>query len=373
MFMSGAIDTLALRRLKVDLEDRSEEVDLSPSKAIAIAQLVFGSVWLGFTVPLVLSFGSAPIYVMAFAAMFPLLGIGMVAGSLSMLLRRRFVRFERDCVWVKERKWFTTEEWYAPYSDYEGVLWREHTRRSKNSSTTFQIIELKHPEADKTLPLLVSTKKKPPRRDWNEYARKLGLSALRESGDDVIERSVDDLGKSLKDLTEENKVSVAWDPSEAVPDGLMTEPVSLPDGEGLKVTITAPLYPLAVKVLFYLVPSIFIAIGVLVPQAWMAAAAGGGFMVLVWFSFRQGDKASRFILLTRDRITVHDTSKSKSKAERTFALDDIAGITVQRSRSGMGPELRIGTRKDEIPFGQGMSKDALDWLKRYLTAAIATA
>ena len=53
--------------------------------------------------------------------------------------------------------------------------------------------------------------------------------------------------------------------------------------------------------------------------------------------------------------------------------EDIAGITVQRSRSGMGPELRIGSRKDEIPFGQGVSKDALDWLKRYLTAAIATA
>ena len=373
MFMSGAIDTLALRRLKVDLEDRSEEIDLSPSRAVAIAQLVFGGVWLCFTVPFIFAFGGAPIYVMAFVAMFPLLGVGMVVGSLSMLLRRRFVRFERDCVWVKERKWFTTEEWYAPYSDYEGVLWREHTRRSKNSSTTFQIIELKHPEDDKTLPLLVTTKKKSPRQDWNDYAHKLGLTALRESGDDVIKRSVDDLGKSLKDLTEESKVDVAWDPNEAVPDGLMTEPVSLPDGDGLKVTVTAPLYPLAVKVLFYLAPSIFIVIGLLVPEARIAALAGGGFMVLVWFIFRHSDNASRFILLTRDNVTVHDSSRSKGKAERIVPLDDIAGITVQRSRSGMGPELRIGSRKDEIPFGQGMSSDALDWLKRYLTAAIATA
>lgn len=373
MFTSGAIDTLALRRLRVDLEDRSEEIDLSPSKAIAITQLVFGGVWLSFSLSFVFAFGSAPIYVMAFVALFPLLGIAMVVGALSMLRRRRTVRFEQDSVWVRERKWFTTEEWYAPYSDYEGVLWREYTRRSKNSSTTFQIIELKHPDADKTLPLLISTKKKSPREAWNEYARKLGLTALRESGDDMIERSVDDLGKSLKDLSQENKVDAAWDPNEAVPDGLMTEPISLPEGDGLKVTVTAPLYPLTVKVLFYAAPALFIAIGLLVPQAWLAAVAGGSFMALVWFTMRHGDKASRFILLTRDEITIHDGSKSKGKAERTIALDDIAGITVQRSRSGMGPELRIGSRKDEIPFGQGMSKDALDWLKRYLTAAIATA
>ena len=373
MFMTGAIDATGLRRLKVDLNDPSGEVDLSPSKTVAIVQMLFAAVWVSFCIPLVFSFGGAPIYVMAFVAVFPLIGVGLMAGALSMLLRRRNVRFEKDCVWVKERTWFTTEEWYAPYSDFEGVLWREHILRGKNSTTTFQIIELKHPEAEKTLPLRVTTKKKPPKRDWDDYARKLGLPALRESGDEIIERAVGDIGKSLKDLSEEHKVDVTWDPNEPVPNGLVTEPVSLPEGDGLKVTITAPLYPLAVQALFYGAASVFIVIGLLAPGAWPAALIGASFIVLMWFVLRHGNKASRYILLSRDAITVHDTSKSKSKAERKVFIDDLRGITVQRSRTGMGPELHLGSEKDEIPLGQGLSKDALDWLRRYLTAAIATA
>ncbi|MGI9412906.1 MAG: hypothetical protein ACR2PM_04515 [Hyphomicrobiales bacterium] len=373
MFSSGAIHTAGLRRLKVDLSNRSDEVDLSPSKAVAILQLIFAAVWLSFCIPLTFAFGQAPIYVMAFVAMFPLLGIGMVVGALSMLLRSRVVSFKDDGVAVKERSWLTAQEWHAPYSEFEGVLWREYTRRSKNSTTTFQIIELKHSEPEKTLPLQVSTKKKLPRRDWDDYARRLKLPALRQSGDDVIERAVGDLDKSLKDLTEENKVNVAWDPNQPVPDGLATEPVTLPDGDGLRVTILAPLYPLTVQVMFYAVPSVFIGVGAIAPGAWPAALIGAAFMALAWFSLRHGNKASRYILLSRDTVTVHDGSRNKRKAERTIRLDDIAGITVQRARSGMGPELRIGSRQDETAIGQGLSRDALDWLRNYIIAAIATA
>ncbi len=94
--------------------------------------------------------------------------------------RSYVLNFEKDRVLVLEPGIFRDHEWQAAYSEYEGVFQRSRTARSGSASTTYQIIELKHPEPQKTLPLYVHKTMEKPISRLASYAKLFGLAAKAE-------------------------------------------------------------------------------------------------------------------------------------------------------------------------------------------------
>ena len=140
------------RQPRITGDELPLEVDLSPSRLgamilCAAGVFVLGSSWefLGD----ILRAEDAIFFVTA--SIFPLFGVGLITAGLFQLYRRQIVTFGERGVEVSERDLAGSRRWSAGYSDYAGVLQREHTVQRKNGSTTYQIIQLLHADPPRSL------------------------------------------------------------------------------------------------------------------------------------------------------------------------------------------------------------------------------
>ncbi len=120
----------------------------------------------------------------AFDTVTAIVGGGLVAVVIGFALWRRrrhdLVRFEKDRVVVTERRFGRDLVWEAPYREFDGVNLRRRQARSGKTQTVYHIIELKHPDEQKTLPLFVEKTGKKPEQRWRDYADLFGLPPIRE-------------------------------------------------------------------------------------------------------------------------------------------------------------------------------------------------
>ncbi len=110
-------------------------------------------------------------------------GGGYVLFAIFVLKRaghKHILRFEQDHVRVTESGLLRDRHWQAAYSEFKGVYLRRRQAKSGRTQTTYQIIELKHPDKQKTLPLFVDKTKSVPKNRWNAYAKIFQLAAVRE-------------------------------------------------------------------------------------------------------------------------------------------------------------------------------------------------
>jgi len=179
--------------------------DLVPPRWGFWAGMAAGLGWMVFTADMV---GPLDLSLLTLVGLlFPGAGLVLALFAVVALYERRQVTFERDGVRVEGRSLAGPERWALPYGAYRGVLHREHVERRKNSTTTYQIIEMLHEDPGKTLPLSVEAAAEVPRDRWEGYARALGLPALERSGDELVGREAADLDKSLRTLADEGKLS----------------------------------------------------------------------------------------------------------------------------------------------------------------------
>ena len=358
-------------RVQADLSTLPQTIDLSPSRAGAIMLILFGAGWTVFTLKLVSEADGAEGVAFAFTLLFPLVGLGMVLGGLATLYRRRKATFNGDGVEVEGRKLTGSESWYEPYGAYKGVLHRQKVVKRKNRSTTYQIVELLHDDPDKCVPLYVKPTSKVPRAEWEAYAERLKLPALEESSSGLAARDHEDLDKSLKQLVDEGKVAHAFDPQAAVPAGL---DVTHEGEDAMTIVITAPRYPLWFLMIFILA-GLGMAIGAFVSDESKAVLLGAGllFAGLPGFMLYRDRTTYRELRLDRRRLTQTDALGSSRRSRGGLSLDEIESITLRGAQGNLGKELVIASDRGPMHVGGGLSDDALNWLKDFLTAAIATA
>jgi len=377
MTRTGANDWQWVRP-RVDVAALPVEVNLSPSRIVAVFGLIFGGIWFSISLPLVTGIGPANVGIFAFAMIFPLIGATFMLASLLAFFRRRRVTFGHDGVEVVGRSLFGRESWSARYDDFQGVLYRTRTVNRKNGSTTYQIIELRHHEPDRSLPVYVATTTTPPRGEWENYARAFGLPALEDTGAGLLARAVDDLDKSLKELAEEGKLEApSFDSTSPPPKGLIAGATTVDGVEALRVVVTAGRIPAWLGLAFGGIPATMVVIALveLGPDALVMLLFAFGFLAIVGWMFYYDRRQKREMIITREHLKVVDGwNMTQSVAPITeLALADIEGVSVRRARSNLGGELVIAGDKGQIVFGMGLSKAALDWLRDYITAAIATA
>ena len=354
---------------------------------------------------------------------FNLVPVGIALTILMVLvaapLRGRRVTFDEAGVTVESRGLLGSRTWSLPYKAFKGVLYREELRRRQNrrqnrGSSIFQVIELLHEKRNRCVLLYVCRTAEVPRDRWEGYARRLGLPALEIGAEGINARAAGDLDKSLKDLAAEGKVNTAFDLAAAIPRGLRLE---RPEDDRLRVLVTASRISAKLLGFFTLVGFALCAFAftagltgiILLPVGLLFAG-------LAWFMFRWDRNKPRVLEIDRLRLKItddfgndlleneriakfylaaaagqmgHPAAGKQAKAmpfplpgtqdtyrTEELALRDIESVKVAKVNRPSGSpayELVITGDKHRFNFGRGLSMAALNWLKDFLTAAIATA
>ena len=316
-------------------------------------------------------------------------------------------------------------DWTEPMSAYRGVRWRSYmlARQSDNDRGQVNVIELAHPDPDRTVPLVVrrtgnenaaeaaklawdmaqagadapeETRKAledraarlargsgegAVRARWEELAQQLGMPAIDARDGAEVVRAAEDLDKSIMDLAEEGKVSRDWHDAPA-PESLEVRTLGDPDdpdSQELHVVLHATTMPVWFFLLFGAIGAVTLIAGLVQFQFGLMffGLAFGGVGGGLWYMER---RFPRSIRISRTRMSYQPASRTTGHF--TLPLDRIEGIHIasaDRKKSGgrglnlSGRELVISSDDGERRIGSGLDDAALEWLRDYLVSAVANA
>lgn len=219
-----------------------------------------------------------------------------------------------------------------------------------------------------------------PRGHWERFAALLDMPAIDARDGHVEIRDAADLDKSVRELAREGKLEADWDDSPA-PAPLETESRGSPDdpeSQSLLVVLRAPRHPMLCK--------LFIGIGglILLAGLWslslgpvlfglLFAGAGAG----IWYAEL---KYPRRLEITRQKIA--HTIPGNARKDFSVPLSAIEGVSLRRIDSAKveggtlpfsGRQIVLSTDDGDFALGRGLPAPALDWLHRYILAAVAHA
>ena len=289
---------------------------------------------------------------------------------------RRRITFYTHGVTVEWAGVFGMQSWALPYSAYDGVLYRQ---RTLHTHTTLQIIELYHEDPEKSVPLHVQDSSEAPREQWKAYARRLGLPAGILSGKEIVSQRPEDLDQTIGDWAREGAISAAPPPSPPPP-GLAASPDTLDGDAAERITVTASRPGLRT---FGIVIVVGVAAMIWV-LSYLPSEATAGSIWWLWlflaampfslfFIFRSHFKKRRGVLVTADRLAIADETRPVDPIVFATPLRELEDIRLQPGGSGSRKVLFIANRGEQASFGDGLSVEALEWLRDYLIAAAARA
>lgn len=304
--------------------------------------------------------------------LFPLIAVGLFLYGLRQWRWRKAITIAKDRVAVTERGLFATTSWDEPLAAYEGVVARtRRVSRSKGSSYTVYLVDLYHADDDRTVTLFASLRESDWRANWEGAARRLGLKALEESGDGLIERDPEDLDKSVADLMEEGKVAVDYDLLQEKAEGIAVDI----DGDILVVTRAGPQNNLLAALVFLLFPLIFIGVAIFSDApalaSWLVGAFGMLFEVLIILGIAWDVLSRQRLRIGRDRVRVCSVSrwgetKGKSLPVAEIELVKLGGEEKKRAKPG----LNILGDRGKLHFGRGLPEDTLHFIRNLILAKI---
>lgn len=363
------------------LAELPASVDLSPSKAVAVGRFlicVFAFIFVFAFRSHFAAFGGDP-SASVIGAVIPLgvAAVGLYVGARGVLglLSRRTARFDAGSVRVTGRTPFGREEWTQPLSAFEGVVWRViRQRRRRRAPRVWQVIELVHPDPARTLPLYVRQTRRDAREEWEGIARTLHVPAIDARHGAPHARAPEDIDKTVRELAAEGRLGATWQPGSEPPAGLSWQSEGGGEApESLVVRLHARRFPLWL----YLLPA---AIGAF--AAYDGVMDGELFAVPIGLALIAAPAAywlaepgrPRELRITRDDVRLADPMPL-GKDAGPLRLERIEEIRVAAPRNRLvgADTLVIASDAGEIRTGQGLSAEALEWLRAYLTTAVVTA
>ncbi len=369
----GGDEAILAGPLSVDLRRLPADADVSPSRGPLWVKLSLAALWFASSIFFIGPFASAPLQAKAIICTAPIAGLFMMAFFVYWLTRRRYVHFDRNRVSVHDRRLFRTTNWSAPYYAFKGVALRKQTIPSGPRQRTFHIVELKHPNPRLSLPLLVTSDGPPPRGAIEKVAHKLGLATLTGAGDDQSAEARDPLNQPLEVLARDDDLSAFHDPNEPMPADIRVEPTNQGGHEALEITLKQNRPRGWVRALLTVGPLVVLAFG-LVTGSWFIAIDGLAFAAIAGFVFWSELRHRRQLVVTRDDIALKKPWRLFGASEaKQLDLRRIDGLYIRPNKTFGFDQLVVEADGQTIETGDGLSADALHWLRRYLLAAIATA
>lgn len=133
-----------------------------------------------------------------------ILGLAIVLASVFFMLRYKTVIIENDVVTVKDHPFIGRNNSFSePLSHYTGVRLRLKFCQYDLFSRNKFIIELYHPNANKLVPLYISTSAKNIRKIWREYALYFNLPPIHISDKGMVSQAMRDLERPYMDVVKD--------------------------------------------------------------------------------------------------------------------------------------------------------------------------
>ncbi|MBV6633748.1 MAG: hypothetical protein KI792_12040 [Alphaproteobacteria bacterium] len=263
------------------------------------------------------------------------------------------------------------------FTEFAGVLSREYVVKRKNSSTTYQILELAHLEEKWSVPIKVKTGRRPLRDEAEALSKELGIPLLRQDGNSITARASDALDQTISEQVASGGLADTFDPNSQPPKGLTVEYERSGGKPHIKVHVEVSRLP---RVFLSIFPVVGIIAGGAAlmegdSDAWFAAVLMGVmFVALPIFIMRMEAKHSRHLMITPEGLEWHDAVGQnfgvKSPVER-LRMGDIEEVRVLTDNF-MNPVIIAGD-KGQMKIAHGLNKKAAEWLRGYLISAIANA
>ena len=361
------------------------KLDISKSKTSAIFRMVFGGVFAG--IALAVFFGSdgsdsnGPLGSLFSIIPLVLIGAGLfqIGRGLLDYTHRRNLTIANGTVTVQGRSLLGREDWSEPLTSYSGARWQEFIEQGWGNSSSgsgsrkhrcYQYVDLAHPDEKKSVPLFVTLQEDETRREWESLAKVIGVSAIDARGGETSVRAAEDVDKSIKDLASEGKIESEWS-GDAAPEGL---DVDYGGDNRIVVTITARRLPAFLYAIFLAFGGFMLFLGVtdvaLVPLIFGAAVAGGA----VWY-WRFDGQNHRQIVISRDDVSIVSPSPISEASSEIVRHEAIEAVRVVKDENNklLGQQLTLSTDSGDLKTGTGLSREALEWLRRIIVSAVASA
>ncbi len=306
-----------------------------------------------------------------FLLVFAVIGAGIFIGGLYLVTASTITILSREQVGVTKKSVFGTRQWTAPLCSFAGVRYRsEYHSGGKNSpSYTLYIVELAHEDCKQAVRLYESRSEAGVRGIWEDACRALNLPAVEGEGSNVVTRAVEDLDKSVKELAEEGRLQVDFDPSKPPPSRLSLKA----DGEFLELSVqNRPGVALFGGLIFLIVPAIFVYIGFFVKSAPVIFGIFGSVFMLIivagviWLLI-----TTEQIRVAKDEIHVRRQTPWGPTHGQRISTAGVETVRIGR-RDGQGSEgILVETDAGTTVIGAGLPSDCLVWLKNCILKIIS--
>lgn len=319
-----------------------------------------------------------------------LFSIAVFAAYLAALLffafwKRQRITLDQFTVTVERIGLFGHRTWSSPYTDFEGVLYREARAFLGLAAANLHIIELRHRDPAWTVPLFVQGAAKAPRERMKQYARRLKLPALMETREGGVLRDASDTRGMAGDVARAGAGIPETFDAGTPPRGLSVIPDTIDGDKAERVAITVGRLPKGFPLFLSAFP-VVIVIGLFAlllfkrgPSAldpnlvfWMLALLG--FSLASTLLLRMWERRiGRGVTVSRTRLVVEDKGQKADRRRRMFRLSELEDVGVKPAAQGLGKVLLVAGRSEQIEIGHGLSDESLEWLRDYILAAAARA
>jgi len=357
--------------IRLRFESLPAEYTARGSKSLGAFLMVFPCVWGGAPTAIViwslargtLEPGMLPLLLFTAVglALF-LFGLNQFFYEERVVLSRKEIRFTRKSL-------FGTRTWCEPTRSFQGILRRTVRRSRSHSRYTVYLLELVHPDKDKTVTIYRSTSGEGFRQRQEEACRALGLPALEESSEGLISRSVEDLHKSVGELVRESKLAVDFDPSAPVPEGLSLS--TDPESDTLTITFTQRRFPLLGALIGLGFPAAFIYLGFRVDEVPVVfGVLGCLFAAVVVLGMVWSHLATVQLRIRPSGLELLVATPWGSFPLKKIEASDVKAVKIGRSRRA-AQGLVVVTGDDETMCVSGVSREALNWLRGCILAVLS--
>lgn len=305
-----------------------------------------------------------------FAFLIILIALGIVIGATLSFIRCKKFRFDgktftilyRPAIGIKHQ----IEE---PLDNYTGVRLRVLFVQSGLFNKSRYIIDLYHKDANKIIPLYISTNSKNIRKIWEDYARQFDLPALSIGDRGLVQRECEDLNKSIRELANEGKLPYIAGGKFPAPESLNVEEnaketIITPKGIYWDIFSTLSLLIAAAAVLLLTAGGVYLTIiGTTLSSAYWGA---GAVLLLAVLYFALSLFNSYRLILDMRSVTIVKTWFGTETGRDTLAANVIENVELSYNPTIDRYSLSVISDDKIITFGSRLPVSDLLWLKDFV-------
>lgn len=301
---------------------------------------------------------------------FTLTGLILLILGIKMRSYREEVTIDSEKVTMRKRTFSGFTEWTERIIKYKGLLYRAvfHAATKNNPSYTMHIFELVHDDTSRNIVVCEIRSTESMRKMHEEYCRMLNIPAVVMDAGAVEVRDAVDLDKSIKQLADEGKLDVDFDPGKPAPAGVKLRII----GDDLEITMHRKLNAGAfVSLLAVALIMIFAGYGTKT-NAPLWFIIGAIMLFIAACMCISSYMIHEQVIVRKESVDTQIITPWKAIAANRMYTKFIEDVRVDKSIKTGIDVLYIESDEKVMTIGEGMSVETLQWIKRCILKVMTT-